>query len=568
MKSVETDAAEAPRRWDGRWDALRPTLIFVLIWLSLDACLNARYPGPEPAFWYLIPSVDLVVVFGCFIVAGQVNWQLPKVARGVLVAWLFVVRLVRFGDGFQQHYYAQSFNLYTDLQLVPELVRFAYSTHKLWQFGLGALGVTALVGGSCVGCYHALGYAERYLRQTAQAYIFGSLTALAFVLALLIGHDPRNRALFRMGFAASATPRLQHEVEFLFNVYGAQADEAKAIARTEQRLSSMPTDLAKLGGKNVQLILVESYGQTVIERPLFVDAMRATFDSFEQELGESGYTVVSNVLDSPTYGGHSWLAHATLDTGIRTANQLDYEVVCAEKPKALAKFFRAAGYRTVVAQPGTTRPWPKGEFFGFEQKYYLWNFDYVGPSYAWATMPDQYLLDFVRRRELGAAARPLFIEYVLVSSHAPWSDLPPMVDDWSLVQNGAIYNRLEATHYPIVWPSFANASAAYIDSIKYDFNVLKRYLADYVKDDSLVIILGDHQPVAEVNDHSPSHGVPVHILSRSPALLQPFLARGYTPGMRPHRAGHRPGLESFLPDFLADFSGPATPAPVEKTPSQ
>ena len=538
-------------------DALRPTLIFLLIWLALDAILNARYPGGEPAFWYLVPSVDLLFIFGCFVLGGQLNWRMPRAARGGLVGWLLLVRLVRLGDGFQQRYYAQSFNLYTDLKLVPELIRFAYSALKWWQFGFGALGVLAALCAFCVGCYHALGYAERYLRETKHCYVFGGLTALAYVFSVLSGHAPRDRALYRAGFAASAMPRLEHELAFLLNVYGTQAEEAKTIARTEQRLASMPTDLALLGGKNVHLILLESYGQTVIERPLFVDAMRATFDSFEQELGARGYAIVSNVLDSPTYGGNSWLAHATLDTGIRTQTQLDYEVVCAEKPKAIAKFFREAGYRTVVAQPGTTRPWPKGEFFGFDQKYYLWNFDYVGPSYAWATMPDQYLLDFVRRRELSAPARPLFIEYILVSSHAPWSDLPPLVDDWSLVQNGDIYNRLETKHYPIVWPSFANASAAYIDSIKYDFDVLKRYLTDSVKDDSLIIVLGDHQPVAEVNGHSPSHGVPIHILSRNAALLQPFLARGYTPGMRPHRPGKRLGLESFLPDFLRDFSSSA-----------
>jgi hypothetical protein len=571
MKTVETDGTEtttrpaeaAPSRalsGSQRWQATRPTLIFVVIWLALDVLLNARYPGDEPAFWYLIPSADLVVIFLCFMLGGQLGWRLPKFARGCLVAWFFIVRFVRFGDGLQQRYYSQPFNLYTDLRLVPELVRFAYATLKWWQFGFGALGALALLGGFCVGCYHALGYAERYLHEAKHSYTFGALTALAFFFTLLRGHLPEYNLLYRSGFAASAMPRLGHELRFLFDVYGAQADEAKAIARTEERLASMPTDLAKLGGKNVHLILVESYGQTVLDRPLFVDSMRPTFDAFERELGASGYAIASNVLDSPTYGGHSWLAHATLDTGIRTANQLDYEVVCAEKPKAIAKFFHEAGYRTVVAQPGTTRPWPKGEFFGFDQKYYLWNYDYVGPKYAWATMPDQYVLDFVRRRELDAPARPLFIEYVLVSSHAPWSDLPAQVPDWSLVQNGDIYNRLETKHYPIVWPNFANASEAYIDSIKYDFEVLKRYLADYVKDDSLVVVLGDHQPVADVNGHSPSHGVPIHILSRNPALLQPFLARGYTPGMRPHRVGSRPGLESFLPDFLADFSSAAAPA--------
>ena len=44
----------------------------------------------------------------------------------------------------------------------------------------------------------------------------------------------------------------------------------------------------------MHLILVESYGQTVIERPFYTDAMRATFDLFESVLGASGYSIVSS----------------------------------------------------------------------------------------------------------------------------------------------------------------------------------------------------------------------------------------------------------------------------------
>ncbi|HEV8246639.1 MAG TPA: hypothetical protein VGP93_12765, partial [Polyangiaceae bacterium] len=113
---------------------------------------------------------------------------------------------------------------------------------------------------------------------------------------------------------------------------------------------------------------------------------------------------------------------------------------------------------------------------------------------------------------------------------------------------------LETIHYPIEWPKFANASGAYIRSIIYDFDVLKRYLEDYVQDDSLVIILGDHQPVADVNGHTTSHGVPIHVLSRDRTLLEPFVARGYKPGMRPGGQRSRPGMDKFLINFLADFS--------------
>ncbi|HEY2406039.1 MAG TPA: sulfatase-like hydrolase/transferase, partial [Polyangiaceae bacterium] len=320
------------------------------------------------------------------------------------------------------------------------------------------------------------------------------------------------------------------------------------------RLEKTPHDLAKLDHRSVHLILVESYGQTVLERPFYVQELAATFDRFERTLGARGFQIVSSVLDSPTYGGRSWLAHATLATGVNTGNDLDYEILSAKKPRTLASFFRDAGYLTVLAQPGTTRPWPNGDYLGFERKYYAWNFDYAGPSYAWATMPDQYVLDFIRRRELEHPARPLFAQYVLVTSHAPWSDQPEIVPDWSKLENGAIFRQMPSVHYPITWPKFANASEAYARSLRYDFDVLAHFIAHAIADGSLVIILGDHQPVSDITDGATSHGVPVHVLSRDPALLAPFIARGYTPGLRVHRPGSHPGLDTFLSSLLADFS--------------
>ena len=46
--------------------------------------------------------------------------------------------------------------------------------------------------------------------------------------------------------------------------------------------------------------------------------------AIESELGSAGYAMASRVLDSPTFGGSSWLAHAALNTGVRTENQLEY----------------------------------------------------------------------------------------------------------------------------------------------------------------------------------------------------------------------------------------------------
>jgi hypothetical protein len=533
---------------------LRPTLAFLSAWLLFDVMLNLRYPGEEPAFWYFLPSLDVIFLLSAFMLLGSTGRSVSVPARVALVAFFFLVRLFRLGDGLEEAFFSQPFHLYTDLALVPELFRFAFSTLRWWQLTL-ALPLVALgLWGLALGLYRGLTHVEHYLRVEEHRLLAGACAALTFVASLVVGHAPEYNRLYFGGFAASSLPRLRKEAVFSANVLSERAGFAATIAATEKQLAVTPSDLSGLGGRNVFLFVVESYGETVFRRPAFVSSTRTLYDGFETALGKAGFGMATGVLQSSTYGGRSWLAQATLSTGVKTTNQLEYALLLAKQPPAIAKFFERAGYRSVLAQPGTTRPWPKGAFYGFNQRYYSWNFDYRGPSFDWATMPDQFVIDFVHRREVAAAHGPLFIEYVLVSSHAPWSIQPRLVEDWSTLGDGSLYNQLKPRRYAIEWPKFQNAGDAYIRSIKYDLQLLERYILDNVKDDSLIVVLGDHQPVADVSGHADSRGVPVHVLSRNSELVRPFVARGYQPGMRPGPAPREQGLETFLPNFLADFS--------------
>jgi hypothetical protein len=133
-------------------------------------------------------------------------------------------------------------------------------------------------------------------------------------------------------------------------------------------------------------------------------------------------------------------------------NQMRYNILITSQLKTLARYFNAAGYHNVRAMPGTQWPWPLGEFYGYQAKYYAWHFDYRGPMYGWSTMLDQYVIDFIRHREIETATRPLFVEFNLVSSHAPFHRQSPYVEDWSLIGDGSIYQDLEVITYPISWP--------------------------------------------------------------------------------------------------------------------
>ena len=80
------------------------------------------------------------------------------------------------------------------------------------------------------------------------------------------------------------------------------------------------------------------------------------------------------------------------------------------------------------------------------------------------------------------------------------------------------------------------------------------------RDDGLVIILGDHQPPGFASGAAQPWTVPIHMLSRDPDLLRPFLARGYAAGVMPPQSGAFGGMEGFLADFLTAYAQPPTVA--------
>jgi hypothetical protein len=525
----------------------------------VNGMVNLRYPAPETRFWLLLPSVDVVLAF-----AGLALWvgtgrRVSRLARCFMVALLVLVRLVRIGDGVQQKYYGETFHL-TDLRLVPNIVSFVHVAVPSGQFAAAiAVAVMALLA-LVAACYAALAHAERYLAVRAHLFAFGALAALSFVALLPLGRDPSRSDRYFGGLAASAGPRLLGEARFLLGIRRRSVEAVHAIAEAQNRFHRAPFDLAKLHRANVLLIFVESYGRAVFDRSSFLDQLGDRFRAFESEAKGRGFALASGTLTSPISGGHSWLAHSTLATGIEVTDEQTFDLVSSSQPKTIADFFRDAGYRTVLVQPGTTSEWPAGDFYRFDQKYYAWDFDYAGPPFAWATMPDQYVLDFIRRKELAVPRGPLLVEYMLVSSHAPWSALPTYVDRWDELKNGELFRTNPRVLYPVAWPNFDRAAQAYIDSIGYDFEVLQRYLAKFVLDDSLLVILGDHQPVAEISGRTPFTGVPVHVLCRDPALVEPFVARGFERGMFPPHRSSYPPMSSFLLDFLRDFStGQAAP---------
>lgn len=474
---------------------------------------------------------------------------MPRWVFSALTAFFLVVRFFRIADGVSTRGFERKFDLYVNLTLLPELPRLLRTTLSLWQLGLLAFAV--LLGMTLVGvaCYAALRLAAESLQAPENQRIFLAVS-LAFVCFSLV-----PRAL-RDGFVrpppSSATARLVAEVGSVIDASGTYERERHAVERARQELARMPDNLVRLEGADVLLFIVESYGETLLEDPAYERKFGVELADVEGLLEAEGYSIASNILESPTFGGCSWFAHAALDTGVRVENQHAFNALATYHPSTLADAFRAAGYRTVLAEAATERPGQN--YLHFDREYYASAFDYRGPLLGWGRLPDQYVIDFVHRRELVDRKVPRFIQYALVTSHAPWLAETTVLDDWSRIGDGSVFASLPVKRHATDWSNLDQASDAYLDAVTYDLEVLRRYLASELNNDTLVIIVGDHQPPGGVTRSSTGHGVPVHVLSRKAQLIAPFLARGYAPGMRPGAASQRPAMESFLFSFIRDFS--------------
>lgn len=537
----------------GARDAAVLTAGFIAAWLVLDIAFNVRFPGNERKFRYLLPSIDATALLAIYGVVAALGRRVPRAVTWVLVGAVVFARVIRIADGIDQKYFYRDANVYLDARMVPEAVRLLHDTVPAPQLALGVLAVSIGFATLVAAVRWALSRAEQFFRARARRLAFAGAIAV-LIAASPLGPSKYGLERYSGMFASSIVPRLGQELRFAIHARAECDERVKAIRKVQTRLASTPKTLDLLHGVPVFVFIIEAYGVTLFDPPLETGETRALFAEVEARLHEHGYSMASTRLRSPVYGGHSWLAQITVATGVQTGDDLTFAVLKDYEHVSLASFFRSAGYRTVLVQPGTTRRWPERGTAGFDRRYASWDFDYRGPRFSWALMPDQYVLDFIHSREVKRSPQRLFVEYALVSSHAPWTEVPTIVDDWSKIGDGAIFDSLSKVVSPTGWLGTPQIRRAYIGAIRYDLSVLSRYLDDVVGGDALVIVLGDHQPLPDVTGYSEEHEVPVHAISRDPKLLAPLMSRGFASGLVPPRRADAPVLATLMPTLLEAYS--------------
>lgn len=467
--------------------------------------------------------------------------RLGRVSRAILATLLLLAAVLQLAGTLVRHFLARGLDLYFDLGNLPSVVGLVTTAAGPVRAGLAAVLALAALVAIVLAMTWALGAWARLMTTERRA-------AIVLVLSLaLVG----GVAVAPGRFSAAAPDVVARQAARL---YRAMAVTTGLDQHDEAALATPPppvTNLAALKDRDVFLVYIESYGTAVLDVPSFRAVVAPALQDFARTVTAAGYHLVSSRLVSPVFGGGSWLAHATLDSGLKLDPFL-YRFLTESRRETLPAYFRADGHRTVAVMPGITKPWPEARFFGFEHDYFAANLGYSGPPFGWFRIPDQYTLARFDADELAPGHKPLFAEIVLVSSHTPFAPVPPYVAHWH--QAGPYKDIPQAEWHRIYRePDWAHLDRPYLQSVVYDLRTLGQWLAE-LQDNGLVIILGDHQPPGVIPRASPPWTVPIHILSRDPALVAPFVKAGYVAGAIPPEAAKVKGMERFLGDFLADFS--------------
>ena len=162
-------------------------------------------------------------------------------------------------------------------------------------------------------------------------------------------------------------------------------------------------------------------------------------------------------------------------------------------------------------------------------------------------MPDEYVLLGLHRLELAKEHKPVFAEVDLVSSHTPWTRIPPFIP-WDRVGDGSIFNRL-----PVDRSGLNDTAQGYSQSIMYTLRALFSFVARYGDKNLVLVVLGDHQPSRVVTGRRPGHDVPISVIALDPAVLSRIDSWGWVDGIRPDANAPVWRMSAFRDRFLAAF---------------
>jgi hypothetical protein len=514
--------------------------------LFLNASITFENVWPTPAItWRGKLSLELAISVLVMALAARGRLLPAKTIGWFSAVWTLLVA-GRYAEVTAPALYGRDVNLYWDLRFIPDVVAMATRVAPPWL-----IVVCVAAAGSVLALLYVLVRAALFTiaaatgdwRQRRLLIVASALVTLAFA-----GQQVRGRGPGESAFAVPVTVTYARQVRFV----------AQAISGSEPVGASpaMGSDLSRVRGADVFLVFIESYGAVSFDRPEIAERLAAARTRLETAVRAGNRDAVSAYVESPTFGGSSWLAHLSLLSGIDVRDPRTNARLMTERRDTLVRVFARRGFRTVALMPGLRQSWPEGVFYGFDELYGARRLAYRGPEFGWFSIPDQYSLERLDALEVSRSPRaPLFVFFPTLSTHFPFNPTPPYQPDWPRMATERPYDGPAIVRAYAREPDWMNFTPGYVDALSYDLTTLAGYLERHTNPDLVMILLGDHQPPALVTGQGASWDVPVHVITSRTSIRERLLARGFRPGFTPERPSLA-RMHALLPILVEAFGDP------------
>ncbi|GGX54712.1 hypothetical protein GCM10010321_84850 [Streptomyces chartreusis] len=519
----------------------------VLVLFALLVPNRLERLGPE-AFFRL--PAEGILLAGLLLAVPPRSRRLMSVAAGALLGLLTVLKFVDMGF---YSVLARPFDLVLDWILLDDAAEFVRESFGRTGQVLAVVGVIVLIVAVLVLMTLAtVRVTNLMVGHRAVATRTTLILGTAWITCMTLGIQIAGVPLATKGNADFVNNRIEQVQAGLKDgrVFEKQA-AVDAFAKT-------PPDqlLTGLRGKDVLFTFIESYGRVAIDDPAMAPQIDSVLKEGTNSLKAAGFQSRSAWLKSPVTGAGSWLAHSTFLSGLWIKNQQRYRSLTTSDRATLGSYFRKTGaWRTVGIVPGVRRAWPEGKFFALDHIYDSEHLGYNGPYFSWTPVPDQFSLEAFQRLEHGKKNRdPIMAEIILASSHNPWSPIARMTD-WDRLGDGSVFNQIkkEGTDPKEVWKDPERVRTEYRHAIEYSLHSLTEWVERYGTDDTVLVFLGDHQPVPTVTAGSTSKDVPVTIVARDPKVLDKIADWNWTDGLKPAENAPTWGMDRFRDRFMTAY---------------
>jgi hypothetical protein len=475
---------------------------FVLLWLTMLLIVRIRGALPRSIFWLLC------VVYTVFVLARYLDVTAPSL-------------------------FGRPVNLYWDIPQIPRFLWVSASEGSWWVSALvtaaAASAIGALIGAIGWSITRAVEGLAIPLRKRLWVWVVTGLLS-----ALIAANYAGIQATWPF-VSKPVIPTYYKQMGTLWDAYSPSALARILPDQTpiESALQKAPHAIFdRLQQRDVHMIFLESFGALLYDD---AEAFASTHDerrALARAIKDSGRHVVTGFFRSPTIGGASDLAHMAVLSGVDLSDPRRHDLLLTTDRPTLIQLFKKIGYETFGLYHAVSWPWPERVFYGFNHYLDAPSLSYRGPALGFWSIPDQYAIArFMALHPRGPGSKPQFLFFPTITSHFPFSPVPPYQPDWARILSENPFDEEDLARALAERPNWLNMRPDYLRMVNYVYQWLTGLMRLNQQREAIYLLIGDHQPTANISGEGVPWDVPVHVISNDPTLLTPLQALGFSEGL-------------------------------------